>query len=69
MSVNFSSQLKKKKVYHMEKNSSLMLWSIRTWKRKRKKVNAKRKDISDKEIIKMTTQNYVTNTDKSFNSP
>ena len=29
----------------------------------------KNKDISDKEIIKITTQNYVTNTDKSFSSP
>lgn len=46
INVSVSSQVK---VYYMEKNSSLMLWSIRTWKRKRKNVNAKEiKDISDK---------------------
>lgn len=29
----------------------------------------RKKDISDKEIIKNDHKNYVTNTDKSFNSP
>lgn len=49
--VNFSSQLE---VYHMEKNSSLMLWSIRTWKRKKKKDSTKRKKryFKTKKLIK-----------------